>query len=406
MKRLIPYQCILLLLFCGAISSCNFGKQKKLNRRVTLWRKDKIPYGTYYAYENLQYIFPDADITINKSSPARFVSLDEKNYLSDSAIAKPRQAYIVISPQVLPDPSEINALMTFVGEGNSVFISSFHIGDSLLHYLKLKTETGNIDYFTADTLRVKLNSPVTNDTLAFEYPGNSFSNYISSLDTQYTTVLGTDENGHPDFVRFNYKSGGAIYLHFAPMAFTNFFLLHKNNKAYYDNVFSYLPQSVSEIKWDDYFRYPRSSNFSSLKFLLSIPSLSWAFWLLLLLFLIIYLFESKRKQRIIPAAAVLRNSSLDFVKTIGRLYYQRKDNLNLANKMAAHFLGHVRIKYNLPTSSLDNEFAEKLSYKSGYDKVLAKDIVDYIKVMQQRQSLSDTGLLHLNEKIESFYKHT
>lgn len=406
MKKITSYQCIWLLLafLATGIGGCINNKQKKLNRFISLWRKDKIPYGTYYAYESMSYIFPGADITINKASPAKYGEFEPVNYVTDSTSAKQKKAYIIISPQVLPNPAEINALMSFVGEGNTVFISSFHIGDSLLHYLKVKTEVYNPLYFQSDTLKVKVYSPVTSDTLAFEYPGDSYGNYISTLDTQYTTVLGTDESGHPDFVKFNYKSGGAIYLHFAPMAFTNFFLLHKNNKAYYDHVFSYLPKSVTEIKWDEYFRYSR--DFSVLKFLLSIPSFRWAFWLLLLLFLMIYLFESKRRQRAIPAAVTLRNSSLDFVKTIGRLYYQKKDNLNLANKMAAHFLGHVRTKYNLPTSSLDDEFAEKLSYKSGYDKILVKDIVDHIKVMQQQQSLSDNGLLQFNKKIESFYKQT
>ena len=406
MKNILQYRSFWLLLAFAAtgIVGCGIGKQKKLNRFISLWRKDKIPYGTYYAYENLSYIFPGADITINRSSPAKYPEFDGADYSSDSGTIKPKKAYIIISPQVLPDPAEINALMNFVGEGNTVFISSFRIGDSLLHYLKVKIQVDNSLFFLRDTLKVKVNSPVTNDTFSFEYPGDSYGSYISSLDSQYTTVLGTDENGRPDFVKFNYKSGGAIYLHFAPMAFTNFFLLHKNNKAYYDNVFSYMPKSVTEIKWDEYFRYSR--DFSVLRFLLSIPSFRWAFWLLLLLFLLIYVFESKRRQRPIPAVNILRNSSLDFVKTIGRLYYQRKDNLNLAHKMAAHFLGHVRTKYNLATASLDSEFAEKLSYKSGYDKILVKDIVDHIKVMQQQQSLSDEGLLQLNQKIESFYKHT
>jgi hypothetical protein len=373
---------------------------------VSLWRKDKIPYGTYYTFENLKYIFPAANITINKSSPAKYAEFDAVNYNSDNSSTKSKKAYIIISPRVMPEPLEINALMNFVGEGNSVFISSFYFGDSLLNYLKLKSKSLNNGFVFLDTLKVRVNSPVAYDTLAFEYPGDSYSAYINSLDTQYTTILGADKNGRPNFVRFNYKSGGAIYLHFAPMAFTNFFLLHKNNKAYYENVFSYMPQSITEVKWDDYFRYSHGDNFSALRYLLSNPAFSWAFWLLMLLFVIIYLFESKRKQRMIPAVAVLRNSSLDFVKTIGRLYYQRKDNLNLANKMAAHFLGHVRMKYNLLTISLDNEFAERLSYKSGYDKILVKDIVDHIKVTQQQNSLSDDGLLQLNEKIEAFYKHT
>ncbi len=48
------------------------------------------------------------------------------------------------------------------------------------------------------------------------------------------------------------------------MAFTNFFLLHKENKAYYDNVLSYLPASVNEVKWDEYFRYDRGKDFPPL----------------------------------------------------------------------------------------------------------------------------------------------
>jgi hypothetical protein len=42
---------------------------KKLNKRVSLSRKDKIPYGTYFAYENMKWIFPNAEIMINKLSP-------------------------------------------------------------------------------------------------------------------------------------------------------------------------------------------------------------------------------------------------------------------------------------------------------------------------------------------------
>ena len=373
MKKIRAYKIIWLLLAFAASSGCNFGNQKKLNRRVTLWRKDKIPYGTYYAYENMPYIFPSANISINKTSPAKYEEFEQPGYTTADSVIKPKKAYIIISPQVVPNESEINAMLNFVGEGNYIFISAFHIGDSLLNNLKVKTQVANGMFFPKDTLRVKVSNPVTYDALAFEYPGDSYSSYISSLDSQYTTILGTDESGRADFVKFNYKSGGAIFLHFAPMAFTNFFLLHKNNKTYFDNVFSYLPQSITEIKWDDYFRYPRNSNFSALNYILSNPSFRWAFWLLMLLFFFIYLFESKRKQRMIPAVSTLRNSSLDFVKTIGQLYYQKKDNLNLANKMSVHFLSHVRTKYNLPTSFLNNEFVDKLSYKSGYNKNLVKE---------------------------------
>ena len=397
----------MLILALTSFAGCNFDNKKKLNRRVTLWRKDKIPYGAYYAYENMQYMFPYAKITINKTSPARNVEFYPAAYsTTEESSSKSKKAYVIISPQVIPNEYEISAMMSFVGDGNYIFISTFYISDSLLKSINKKTSVAGEMLSFKDTLRVQIKNPIDYSRIAFEYPGNSYDSYISSLDSDYASILGTNEGGQPNFIKFTYKGGGAIFLHLAPMTFTNFFLLYKDNKSYYDIAFSYLPKSITEIKWDDYFRYPNYSNFSSLKFLLSNLSFKWAFWLLLLLFLLIYLFESKRKQRIIPVIAPLRNTSLDFVRTIGRLYYQRRDNLNLANKMSAHFLGHVRTKYNLQTSFLDQEFTDRLSYKSGYNKESVSNIVEHIKSIQQQQLISDEDLISFNKEIEQFYKQT
>ena len=97
------------------------------------------------------------------------------------------------------------------------------------------------------------------------------------------------------------------------------------------------------------------------------PALATALWLLLALVGLILLFESKRRQHSIPVRAPLRNTSLDFVKTIGRLYFQRKDNRNLAIKMTNHWLEYIRSRYTLPTSKLDGEFEKRLSFKTGID---------------------------------------
>jgi hypothetical protein len=393
----------LLIVALVIYSGCNIGNAKKLNRRITLWRKDKIPYGTYYSFENMQNIFPRASITINETSP-KYDQLETQVDSNNSTLIS-KKAYVIISPQVVPDQMEIDAMMNFVGGGNYIFISSFYIGDSLLKKLNIKTDEGDFRD-SKDTLRIKLKNPIDGNMMAFEYPGDSYAAAITSLDSQYVSILGVNESNNANFVRLSYKGGGAIYLHFVPMAFTNFFLLYKNNHKYYEHAFSYIPGNVNEIKWDDYFRKVRTSNFASFKFLLSNLSFRWAFWLLLLFFLVMYLLESKRKQRAIEIVAPLRNTSADFVKTVGRLYYQRRDNLNLAHKIVSHFLGHIRTKYNLQTNSLDTEFAERLAYKSGYDKNDVKEIIEYIKAAQQQKELSDEGLITLNRKIEAFYKHS
>jgi hypothetical protein len=107
----------------------------------------------------------------------------------------------------------------------------------------------------------------------------------------------------------------------------------------------------------------------------------------------------------IPRISALRNNSLDFVKTIGRLYYQRRDNRNLALKMTAHFQDHVRIRYNLPATVLDAAFVERLSYKTGYPKEALQELVTDMQYSQDSYSLTDLELLALNRKMEEFYKH-
>src|SRR3954470_7691143 len=36
--------------------------------KITFWRKDKMPYGTYIAYQDLSHIFHNADIKISSES--------------------------------------------------------------------------------------------------------------------------------------------------------------------------------------------------------------------------------------------------------------------------------------------------------------------------------------------------
>jgi hypothetical protein len=144
------------------------------------------------------------------------------------------------------------------------------------------------------------------------------------------------------------------------------------------------------------------SSFSKLKAFLQNDVLRWAFWLTVLLFVIIYLFESKRKQRPIPVQKKVNNPSLDFVKTIGRLYYQRKDNKNLAQKISAHFLGHVRSRYNLNTSQLDSTFEEKLAFKSGYSLELLKEITEQIRSIDDSYEITNEELMTLHEKTDNF----
>lgn len=396
---------LILLTACGG---------SKLNERVTLWRNDKNPYGLWYAYNQLDYIFPDAEVVINKLSPDRYrnyTTRTAKVYEEAAKYDGKKSVYIVMATAIVPDDNEVTALLNLVGQGKHVFISTMRVGENLLDSLHLKTAYSNSFYNYTDSLSLSVKNPVTSDSIAFTYPGKTLDNFIVEMDSSITTILGKDEYGRANFVRLDYEGGGSMYLHLAPLAFSNFFLLHKENKAYYDNALSYLPKDLEVIRWDDYFRYHEKGNdrgksgggFSALGWISKQQGLSTALWLLAALFVLIYLIESKRKQRIIPVLPPLNNASLDFVKTIGRLYYQRRDNKNLAQKMTAHFLDHVRGKYNIRVSATDPEFEKWLAWKSGHDPVAIRDLLYHMKYVQDEPSVSDAALMELNTRLENFY---
>jgi hypothetical protein len=386
------------LLMVAVLSTLAAACSKQVNKRVTLWRNDKIPYGTHYAYQNLHHIFENAYIETSDESPVTF-------YEDGDTAA----AYIVVANSVIPDDNEMSSLINYAMSGNHVFISALRISETLLDSFDLKSTSLPAYLLRNDSMVISLADPYVYDSINFSYPGYDLGNYFTGMDSSVTQVLGKDAEGNANFVKLRYQNGGAIYFHLAPAAFTNFFLLHKENAKYYNLALSSIPNSVEFVRWDDYFRHHSNgrdnadqSAFSKLGTFLSNEVLRWAFWLTLLLFALVYLVESKRKQRVIPSIKKLNNSSLDFVKTVGRLYYQRKDNKNLAQKISAHFLGHIRNTYNLSTSQLDERFEEKLAYKSGQPLLEVKEVVGQVRELDLMYEMSDEELLAFNNKIDKF----
>jgi hypothetical protein len=355
---------------------------------------DRIPYGTRYAYENLSSVFPKAEIRTSNHFPILFQS----ETTEDTA-----RALIILSPLFAPEPDEMRSIIRYAASGNQVFISALQIEDTVMTMLHLK-QKGNLFHFQ-ESSEVSILDPTRNEWVKFVYPGYNYDFHFDTLDTRYTTVLGKNSEGHANFIRIAYDHGGSIFIHLNPFEFSNFFLLHKKNKSYYDMALSYLPRKTGVVEWSDYFRYRKQPvNFSTMRFILSNRSLRWAFWLMILLFLLMFIVESKRKQRPIVEFPRLRNASEDFVKTVGRLYFQQKNNQNLATKMIAAFLENIRSTYNLSTSLLDEEFAHKLAFRTGRSVNEITRMIQFIHELRLKAELSDQELMDLHVQINQFDK--
>jgi hypothetical protein len=371
--------------------------KKQLDRRVSLWHTDKIPYGTKYTYDNLPFIFPNADIRTSNRFPVLFQSENG----DDTS-----RALIIISREFRPEPDEMQDIIRFASSGkNQVFISALYFEDTVMAMLHLKIKEDI--FIEGDSTDISLLRPDQKEWINYKYPGYSSKSYFDGIDTGYTMILGRDITGNPDFIRISYAKGGSIFIHLNPFAFTNFFLLHKNNRSYYDIALSNMQKQAGVVEWSDYFRYRKSrNNFSSLRFILGNRSLRWAFWLTLFLFLLMFIIESKRKQRPIEVISAPRNASEDFVKTVGRLYFQQKNNQNLAAKMITAFLENIRTSYNLSTSLLDEDFVKRLAIRAGRPLNEIEFTVQLIRDMQQKPGLSDQELMELHARISQFNKPT
>ena len=407
MKKFIPY--ILIGLVLTAIVILFFTSENKRARRfddrVTLQKRDKIPYGTFVAYEGLKAIFPKASIVANKQEPGYWDSLS--NY--DQG-----QALIIISTNFNASEYEMRKLIRFMEEGNDVFISTMNLSYEVMQLLKcdVNDADGLMYYFEqsegTDLLSVSLNKPPFQKQAAYTYPGKRYDFYFYKLDTAVTTVLGYDKNKNTNFIHI--KAGeGNLYIHLAPMTFTNYFLLHKNNIAYYESVLSVISPNTTKIVWDEYYNGKRQRQQERANWLsgfLKHEALKWALLTALLALLLYVLLEMRRKQRYIPVIAKPKNDSLEFVKTIGRLYHDKGDHKNLSKKMSAYFLEHVRSRYKLPTSELDENFEKNLHFKTGVMQEEINSIVSFIRQLDSLETVSDKQLAWFHKQLENFYKQT
>lgn len=412
MKKFIPY--LLGVLLLGALLALFLTRKseqkRQVDQRVTLRRQDKIPYATYVAFSNLKYLFPGAKVKVTRKEPGFWDSVSAYS---------PGQAYIAITERFGADEAEMNQLISFAKAGNDVFISARYISSEADDRLGCGSNAFDLSYFQSDAdkdgAKFYLHTPPFQDTVAYQYPGRTFYSYFTRVDSATTQVLGHDEAGKPTFIRLRTGEGN-FYVHLEPLAFSNYFLLHKQNIGYYEKALSVIRPDVQTIIWDEYYQRKKPDYAANqkkkgwLSVLMNMKNEAGdhpfraAFWLLAGLLVVYVGMEMRRRQRYIPVIRKPANDSLDFVKTIGRLYYGKGDHRNLCRKMAAYFLEHIRSKYKLSTSVLNEDFVQLLHFKSGVGEQEIMEIVTFIKQLEQAAGVTDKQLAAFHKQLESFYQ--
>ncbi len=401
--------CLILASVC--LFACK--KQKKTDWRVTLGKEDKQPYGLYLTRQLLPDIFPEATIS-DLSQKFRYNNMDAGMTDTANGIS----LLFAAGLDFYLSRAEYEHLFSYIHSGNQVIIFARAIDSRLEQLLRVSiihnrqeerplnpiydgTENEQILFMSDQSRKYGYTGRSVHARLE-ALPDSQITEHSSIMDAMQPDTLGF-VNRSPNCLRFPIGKGH-LTLHTAPLVLSNYFLLQHDNRRYLDDICATLPEGITRVYWNDY--YKRSSKTSDLGILLQYPATSWAFIIALFALIIYIIFESKRRQRVIPEIKPPENSSVSFTETIGRLYYNKKDHNNLAEKMIQHFFEWVRTHYFIQTNRLDHHFTRQLLLKSGLPADTIDKLMEFIRmVVTERKEISEQELHQLYETIQQFYQN-
>jgi hypothetical protein len=385
LKVYLAAAAVILILYITA----QFNRPKAVDWHETLRGKDKIPFGTYILSKQLTDIFPGAHIT-TYHQPVY-------NVIAEDSIAN--TPYIIICPGIALSKTDYNQLVKYVKAGNDVFIAADYFSGPFEKDLHIETKN-NVKLFNAFS-KVNFLSPHLKTAKDIRIDKGVANTFFSKFDTLRAVVLSQDEDGEANFLRYTLGKGN-LYLCANPEFFSNYSLLNHGADIYAATALSFI-KPAKQIALDEYYTQGDLGENSPMRLFLSNPALQWAYYIALFSLLAFVLYEIKRRQRIIPVIEPLKNTSLEFVNVVGRVYYEKRDNANLAQKKVLYFLTWLRDEYQVKTNKLDDEFTEKIVGKLGISLQVANDLVNYIKYISVQQHVTDRELIELNKLIEQIY---
>ncbi len=410
----------------------NAGGKKKVsfNWDENYRENNREPYGTYVVHELLKDYYDDKEFTTINGNLVDALPTEENGEVAN---------YVFIGNGIYLDSADMATLLTFAENGNNVFISSKSIPYDLMEYELYDyanyCEYEDWDGYTTERDTVgylNLAHPSLRNKKDFEFKYiDNFEtesyrwHYIESRffceEQESFTAIGSVGGYMTNFLKVEYGLGN-FYLHTTPIAFTNYHLLEEENLAYANKVFSHLEEG--DIYFDGFnhvgeyyetdggdddmaglFEPVRLKEDSPLEYILSEPSLRWTWFLLLAIALLYVIFRAKRKQRIIPVLEENTNTSLEFIQSIGTLYFQQNNHAKLCQQKMKLFLAFIRERYNITTHNFDDKQLKKLAKVSDVSEAKIRKIFDLHKDYSTRPSLSEAGLIDFHQAVDYFYKN-
>jgi len=361
------------------------------SRKTVVWTKtfsrfDKNPYGSYALGKLVDELFPNKKISKSNLTFYEIFDVDEdsKNFLS-------------ISENFSPDQTSWDSLAAKVSMGSTAFISATSIPDHISEELDIKVDKVIFYDPTESVIDQEDSASFEVNDKVYSYNEKELSYYLSEYPTD-SKVISRNKN-KAITIKLKYGDGQFI-INTTPIIFSNHFLLFENNHKAVSSTLSMLPNV--DTHWTEYYQVGKLNSSSPLRVILEHVELRTALYILLLLIVVYIFFDAKRKQRIIPIIQSPANHTIQFIKTVGNLYFNTGNHKAAAVNQVYYFKEYLSMKLNIHLSQ-DVDSSKVIAAKSAKDLPFIEGLLKKINAVEQTDNITDRILIELNQDLHKFY---
>lgn len=352
--------------------------------------------------------------------------------LNHDGTSRPR-SILVVADRLKIDKTDLSNMLSLAAKGNRIFLAAGRDASSQdvvieeEYYSHLADTLGATwqDFSTYNIKRTLLNNlskadhtdtvrwtglPKVYQQRQFVYDEAFNSGYIFFVRNDrkpWTTIVDeVSEDWKYEKVVVRPWGRGEIILCATPLLLTNYGVLHRATSPYVMRLMTLLADRpvVRTEAYSTATEVTQANHQSPLDVWLAQPQLALAWRLALLMVLLFFIFTARRRQRPIPILPQPRNHNLDFVRTIGSLYYHKHRNRDLVltrwriladdvrrrtaidiNAATAHSDDLARLSRitGISTGSLDATLSHLRQLAESEEKVSDNDMKHYIDQMNE-----------------------
>lgn len=371
---------------------------------------------TFSHYDKQPFGCAVFDSLMKKSVPAGYeVTRKTLSQLEREGYGKKPHAFLIQSVNFNPSPTDLRALDRLLKAGNKVFIATSDIEPDSL-YPDLQVDINGRYGFSPMQVKASIeNQEIPYDTLVWcrqsPYQEKEYSVYSAMIgynviigektvcDTLVRCWVSEEESDSIDgswqvrVVRIK-RGKGELFVSCDPLLMTNYGILDTQTNGLIFRLMSQF-RGLPIIRTEAYGPETEYETDTPLRFWLQNEPLRWAIYLTLGGLLLFCVFYARRRQRVIPVVEVPKNRSLEFVKLIGTLYYQKHINHDLLQKKYAYFTETLRrlMMVDVEDTETRKDDVAQIALRAGMPEAEVRMILDRVdRYLKADEYINDAAL--------------